>query len=152
MSTLTLLGGPPIYSLTEQTWLFFWRAGGPSPVTAPLPPLQAAPEPAGRRLAAHMGGNASGMQSWEYKGIRPEKEEPSQGHPPGKLLEEPRWRLAGGSSSRYAGRLVRGSLQAAAAASRLEARPYCRAKQLLCKQTSRHRYIQKASCAPCEHL
>lgn len=83
LSTLTLLGGPPIYSLTEQTWLFFWCAGGPSPVTAPLPPLQAAPVPAGRRLAAHMGGNASGMQSWEYKGVRPGKEEPSQGDPPG---------------------------------------------------------------------
>lgn len=128
--TLTLLRGPPIYSLMEQTWLFFGCAGGPGAVAAPLPPCQAAPVQAGRTLAARVG------ESWEYKGVRAEKEEPSQGRSPQEAAEGPRLRLADESSSRYAGRLVPGSLQAAAAAARLEAWPYRRAKQLLCKQTS----------------
>jgi len=61
-------------------------------------------------------------------------------------------RLPDGTSRRYAGRLVPGSLQAAAAAARLKAWPYRRAKQLLCKQTTRHRHIWEALRAPREHL
>lgn len=33
------------------------------------------------------GGNASGMQSWEYRGVRAEKEEPSQGGSPQEAAE-----------------------------------------------------------------
>lgn len=36
-----------------------------------------------------MVGIASGMWSWEYKGIRAEEEEPSQGGPPRKQPEDP---------------------------------------------------------------
>lgn len=97
----------------------------------------------GRTPAVLVGGNASGM-SWEYKRVRAEKEEPSQGGWPQQAAEGQQVRLVDGSSSRYAGRLVPGLPQAAAAAARLKDRPYRRAKQLLCKQTSQHRHIQGA--------
>lgn len=56
-------------------------------MAAPLPPLQAAPVQAGGSLAAPVGGNASGMQSREYRGVRAEKEDPSQGGSPQEAAE-----------------------------------------------------------------
>lgn len=131
---LTLLGGLPTYSLTVAVF-----------VVCREPWSQGTPLPLSRQLQCQRAGSWRLVQEEihlacraEYKGVRAEKEEPSQGVAPRKLLEGLQLRVVDGRSSRHAGRLVPGSLQAVAAAERLEAQPYCRAKQLLCEQTSQH--------------
>lgn len=144
MSTSTLLGGPPVYSLTEQTWLFFGCAGGPGPVAAPLPPLQAAPVQAGRSPGSLRGGKCIWHAELGIQGGQSRKGGTFSRGSPQEAAEGPRLRLADRSSSRYAGRLVPHSLEGAAATTRLQAWPYRRSKQLLCKQTKWHRPIQEA--------
>lgn len=73
-----------------------------------------------------LGGNTSGIQSWEYKGSGHEKEDPSPGVHPGSChegLAEAGWEQE--QVCRQTG-------------SRCEAQPCHRVKQLLYKQASQH--------------
>lgn len=117
-----------------------------------LPPLQAAPVLAGRSLAAwwwelHLACGAGNTRGSEQK-----KRSLLKGVPPGSSQRTPWLRLVDGSSGRYAGRLVPGSLQAVAATMSLQAQPHHRVKQLLYKQTGWHGHHQEALHAPCERL
>lgn len=104
-------------------------------MAAPLTPLQAFPVVEGRSLAAQWWELHLACGAGNTRGSEQKKRRLLRGVPPGSSQRTPWSRLADGSSGRYVGRLVLGSLQAVAAAMKHKALPHHRVKQLLYKPT-----------------